>query len=276
MPMPFPIAGPGGAAVPNLPTDYSDLVACWNFGHTDSFDPDTSAVAVNNLIASPADAAAQSDYNLERGDGSTSTTYPSNNGNGLVFDGGDYLGLAGSNTALLRDLHKDAATWSWLARVWLPTYSSGNNPILATVATGADHGVLALFQVNGTGKFYLGVYNGNNATSAGFSSDSALTTGIWTTIGMSVEINGTSFFYQDGYLQVGSSDTFTATVSASATAASYDLKIGAYGNAGTKAQSGLIVAAMVLSDEALSKSRMDAIAADFVDNDRFMTNAALP
>jgi hypothetical protein len=68
----------------------------------------------SNIIASPADGAGQTDYDMVRGSSSSaSTDDPAFNGTAndpaayWSFDGGDYLSLAsGTNTSFLNGLHK--------------------------------------------------------------------------------------------------------------------------------------------------------------------------
>jgi hypothetical protein len=72
-----------------------------------------SGITLNNLVTVPADGAAQSDYNLQFGDGTTTTTYPTFSGTPgsesakLTLDGGDFLTLVGDNTPFFNNLHKN-------------------------------------------------------------------------------------------------------------------------------------------------------------------------
>ncbi len=71
-----------------------------------------------NLVAAPADGAAQTDYDFYRGDGATGTTYPTFNGSGAAaywsFDGGDFFKLkSGVNPAFLAGLHKTSGGSDW-------------------------------------------------------------------------------------------------------------------------------------------------------------------
>lgn len=69
-----------------------------------------SGTLLKNLVETPADGALQTDYDMQLGDGVTSTTYPqfiTDNGNKhLLFDGNDYISLLGNNTEFLNAIHK--------------------------------------------------------------------------------------------------------------------------------------------------------------------------
>lgn len=77
-----------------------------------------------NLVATPADGAAKTDYDFFTGNGATATTYPAFNGSAgsaasyWSFDGGDYFSLkSGANSAFLNALHKTTGGADWWAAI---------------------------------------------------------------------------------------------------------------------------------------------------------------
>lgn len=123
-----------------------------------------------NLIASPADGAAQTAYDFYLGaDGLASTNDPTFNGTAgdaaayWGFDGGDFFQIAGGNTALLRDAHKTtggpAITVGWAFK----TPSSLSNFFgMGTAGATADHG-FRLFSLGGGDDFRWYQTTGLNA-----------------------------------------------------------------------------------------------------------------
>ena len=90
-----------------------------------------SGTTWSNLVASPADGAAKTDYDFYTGDGATSSTYPTFNGtagNAAAYwstDGGDYFNLkSGTNTAFLNGLHKTTGGSDF----WLALTFSADSP----------------------------------------------------------------------------------------------------------------------------------------------------
>src|SRR5262245_47416524 len=83
-----------------------------------------------NLEATPADGEAQSAYNYQFGDGSTSSTYPTFTGSAgspaayFAMDGGDYFRGTSTFTQFLKDLHKNSDGASWWAAMAFRTPSS--------------------------------------------------------------------------------------------------------------------------------------------------------
>lgn len=86
--------GSGGGGT-DLQSDVPSTCYCMEASRTNSYSG--SGVTWSNNIAAPADGSAQTDFDVYRGDGATSSTYPAFNGTagtpGAYFsnDGGDYF-----------------------------------------------------------------------------------------------------------------------------------------------------------------------------------------
>lgn len=121
-----------------------------------------------NLIASPADGAAQTAYDFYLGANGTATTddptFTGTAGNAAAYfslDGGDYFKLKGANPTLLNNLHKTTSgnAW-WLAFAFQTGPSITQDTFFATADASFDHGIemriegsprkLVLRQFNGT------------------------------------------------------------------------------------------------------------------------------
>lgn len=77
-----------------------------------------TGTAVNNLVASPADGSAKSDYNFTL-TGGTFTGTAGDSAAYMAFDGSTYLTITGGNTALLNALQNDAGSdffWYFVGR----------------------------------------------------------------------------------------------------------------------------------------------------------------
>ena len=75
-----------------------------------------------NIVTAPADGEGQTEYDFYRGvDADAESDSPTFNGSAgansaneyFSFDGGDYLTLAGLNTAFIHSLHKEDAAFTW-------------------------------------------------------------------------------------------------------------------------------------------------------------------
>ncbi|HEY8191003.1 MAG TPA: hypothetical protein VIG74_01160 [Alphaproteobacteria bacterium] len=103
-----------------------------------------------NLIAAPADGAAQTDYDFYLGATNSATTDdPTFNGSAgnpaayFSFDGGDRFSIkSGSNTSFLNSLHKTTggADWTCVAALYTNNVSAAN-PIINTQSTASDVGM---------------------------------------------------------------------------------------------------------------------------------------
>lgn len=102
-----------------------------------------SGQAVNNIITSPADGAAQSAYNFYRGfTNSSEASDPTFNGVAgaktssefFSFDGtNDIMTLAGANTTFIDSFHRDSAQFSILMWIRTPTsYGGSDHALLGT------------------------------------------------------------------------------------------------------------------------------------------------
>ena len=96
-----------------------------------------SGTTWSNLVASPADGAAKTDYDFYTGDGATSSTYPTFNGTAgnaaayWSFDGGDYFRKKdGVITDFLQRIHNYGLAGKGFWAVW-----AGNIPTPASIAS---------------------------------------------------------------------------------------------------------------------------------------------
>lgn len=141
-----------------------------------------SGTVLNNLVTIPADGSLQAAYNIQRGDGSTTTTYPSFVGTAgspaalLNFDGGDYLTLIGNNTEFLNNLGRtDLAQAFTLIMVFDTIINHTNTQVLMTTRNGStEFGVQASISATEILTFNQ---RGNTGSSASVLSSSAVPTG---------------------------------------------------------------------------------------------------
>lgn len=104
-----------------------------------------------NIIASPSDGAAQTDYDMNRGaSNSSSSDDPTFNGTAndpaayWSFDGGDYFSLAsGTNTALLSGMHKSTggSPVTIIMALKAPTSYSATGALFATTTASSAEGL---------------------------------------------------------------------------------------------------------------------------------------
>ncbi|MBU0800813.1 MAG: hypothetical protein KKA05_07385, partial [Alphaproteobacteria bacterium] len=133
----------------------------------------------HNMIISPADGAAQTDYDFYRGNGASSNTYPTFNGSAgsaaayWSCDGGDYFALqSGTNTAFLNNLHKTTGGTDWWF-AFTTRQPDGPARIFFATAEGATQNGIRLLSTT-TELLTSGQGNGatfNNATGPAFPVD---------------------------------------------------------------------------------------------------------
>lgn len=199
-----------GGSVSALDTMVLDIDA------TQSASYSGSGTDVLNLVASPADGSAQSAYDFTRGNGSTSSTFPTFNGSAgsasayWSFDGGDYFLNKNSFTDMVTpyNMHKSGASGQkWWAAI---AYRSGGATLSALFGTGwtsADIGSYLymdpdgnkiLYRVNGstlTGVNFNGAVNNYTNSSDNIiivSADMSLTTNnvrMWVNSGTGVTVS---------------------------------------------------------------------------------------
>jgi hypothetical protein len=138
----------------------------------------------SNLAPSPADGAAQTDYDFHLGADNTATTddpafngIPGNPAAYFSFDGGDRFSLkSGSNTAFLNNLHKTTggADWTCVAALYTNNVSVAN-PIMNTQNASTDPGLRC--QINAS-EFPSHSQRGSTATVTADSNPAAIPTGM--------------------------------------------------------------------------------------------------
>lgn len=143
----FKKLGSGGGGGGTLQDDVPSTCFCIESSNNTSYGG--SGVTFANNIASPADGTAQTDWDLYRGDGSTSSTYPTFNGSagspGAYFsnDGGDYFKskqASDVSVGFMNKIHRtDDTNGFWLAFSWRFS-SAATNHIISNGNATADYG----------------------------------------------------------------------------------------------------------------------------------------
>lgn len=93
-------------------------------------------------------------YDFNRGDGSTSSTFPTFNGtvgalSGSEFwglDGGDFFTYDSANETWMNALHKDNQSWSLATWFYAPSSLTASIEHFSTTPGGANHGIMARHQ----------------------------------------------------------------------------------------------------------------------------------
>jgi len=232
---------------PQAPLVSHDLVAWYDFADSACFS--SGSVTISNL-------SGDTSYNLRKGDGVTSTTYPSVVANGASVDGGDYISIA-SNTTGIQAWHKANAAFTWFFALYINTLSTYNY-LMSTGAGSSDIGMG--FYINSSGALVLRANDGSFPPSLDVTTGGALSTGAWNFFGLSLDETGNGFFRdENGALPVGGSDTFSAAYTApSASSATDNLHVLA-DNGNNVLPSGGILGFLALYDAALSATELDLL-----------------
>lgn len=267
-------SGGGGGAITT-----ANLVLSLDAGNATSYGG--SGQVWNNTVVTPADSAAQTDYNFDLGSGTGSSTsdpvFTGSAGSGSAywaFAGGEYFGmsLGVTSTAFLKALHKTGAKFTLEAWVYHPGAAGSNiNPVFSSGASdqgGADMSRGVIFADFGTLNTVNGKHNcvrvkqdsgGTNALAK--EGDTALGTG-WHMLACSVDGTGAanSFLYTDGALDpVGGSSTWNGTFSSPGTSdPANPPKVGDRGDTGFKLPNGSRLAIFRAYNTNLSQAQLDA------------------
>lgn len=111
----------------------------------------TSGQTWENQIESPADGAAQTDYDFYLGaDGSASTDDPTFDTDKFTFDGGDHFQIVSGNTPLLDDWHHNASGSDWWIAMAFQLNSVTGQQFLFATNYGAVAADGAHIRANGT------------------------------------------------------------------------------------------------------------------------------
>lgn len=260
--IPMPIGGASGGSAANFNSPVTrGLVANWSMPSLDTFDSGTSAVNVNSLVASPADGSSQTDNRLQRGDGSTSTTYPAITCNTADFDGGDWLTKAAANTTFYNSLHKDNAAFTIWAYMKFASSDPTARAIAATANSGGGGHIGIRFGKTSANKLAFYQYNGSSEVTIAIG-DSTLTLGNYQFFALSYDETSGGFFRVDkAYSQVSASDTFaTAYTSPSTSNATYKFTLAALSDAGLSPwPSGSALVAAGIHNVSLTATECDQI-----------------
>lgn len=173
-------------------------------------------------------------------------------------DGGDFFTKATANDAYLNGLHKDAATWSFVAAVFVPDLAGVVGVFSTCTASAGTIG--AIVDLNATENLRYRVGNGVSVTTVHTSTATA-TVGAWNVVGFSISENGGasgSFSYVNG-----TATTFNASVaSPSSSDASTVATFGALNGGGSNiVPNGFRFGAAAMFSTALTTANFDAIRA---------------
>lgn len=177
-----------------------------------------------------------------------------------ALDGGDFFVYDTTNESWMQTIHQNAAIFSALVAVYVPDLST-TAAICGTHTGSNDFGFS--IELSSAERPVLNV--GDGSQSFTFVGDTALTTGAWNILGMSITEAGgdASFMYLNGaYNQVSASNTFNASFTASVgNNANSAFTIGARGADGSAAlPSGSRIAALGFwQGTALSKANFDTL-----------------
>lgn len=158
----FPIAYLGNSSIDVLDSVISSV--CCDLDATISDSYGGSGQTWANLIASPADGAAQTGYDFFLGaDGSSSTDDPAFTGSAgdsaafFAMDGGDrFKSKAITNTVAMKNAHRTDVSGTWVAMAMLPKSAAhwwGNNHSGGTAGvrlTGSTGNLSTFFESNGS------------------------------------------------------------------------------------------------------------------------------
>lgn len=271
------VYGGGGGGGGSITT--ANLVLSLDAGSTVSYSG--SGQVWNNTVTSPADSAAQTDYNFDLGSGTGSSasdpTFTGTAGDGAAywaFAGSEYFGLSlgATSTTFLKGLHKTGAKFTLEAWVYHPGTTGGNiNPVFSSGASdqgGADVSRGVIFADFGTLNTANGKHNcvrvkrdSSGANALAKEGDTALSTG-WHMLACSVDGTGAanSFLYTDGALDpVGGVSTWDGTFSSPGSSDPTNApKIGDRGDGVFKLPNGSRLAIFRAYNTNLSQSQLDA------------------
>jgi hypothetical protein len=230
-----------------------------------------SGITLNNLVVAPADGSAQSAYNLQFGNGSTSSTYPTFSGTAgsqsakLTFDGGDHLTLVGSNTSFLNNIHKTTGGSAFTVVLFFETLidkGASSQIMFATRNASADKGVTGY--LNGSEAMRLDQRGDDGTTSSPAPSITA-TLGSSTYLGYGCSANGAldssyrSVFWSESTTGVTNTTVYRTTTSDSAQKLHFMAQATSTGNVA----SGTILKSIAMFNTRLSNSEMASVVAEY-------------
>lgn len=185
----------------------------------------------------------------------TGTAGRRSSGEYFALDGGDYFTLAGSNPAVLRDLHKAGARASIACMIWPGSFPTNQGILGTSAANSANHG----FEIRlpTTGKPNL-VTRGGGSVPINKTAAQSTTAARWNFVGLSFDEAGgaTASAWQVNE----TTELFNgAATSPSAADASYPLQIGASGNGATIMVASSRIAFMAIWDVPIGVGALSAL-----------------
>lgn len=217
-----------------------------------------------NLIAAPADGAAQTAYDFYRGDGATSTTYPTFNGSAgsaaayWSFDGGDYFKIkSGTNTAFLNNLHKTTGGSGnfWIAAALHKTDNTWGTQALFSNVGGAANYKGIEFSTLSTEDFYFAQSNGAGGTSS-YTSPGVQTSGDYVVI-----YSNSTTGYVRLWLNSATATEQALSFAAGTEDAAFPARIGSWGDDTRFLNSETRIYSLALGNEYLDNTKAGALIA---------------
>jgi hypothetical protein len=223
---------------------------------------------VANLVATPADGFSSASYNwvlgLTTSAGSDDPTFNGAAGGMSAAqyfstDGGDLFSLAGSNTTWLDGLHKAGATGT--LAFWV--YLTGTTVLFGTADQNNRPGVFFRVTTGGSPELNFAIFNATGSATGANTSTTVPATGTWAFVAVSFAegvSNGSFYYVNGGFAQVGGSNTFTLSYTSPSSSAAFrkaallDYGAGPVG----PAPSGTRLAQAMLWNRALTKAELDA------------------
>lgn len=136
-----------------------------------------------------------------------------------ALDGNDYASF--TNDTFMNGLHKDAATWSIIAAVYVPNLA-GVAGVFSTCSSGATT-IGAAFELTSTEQIRYRVGNGSSLAAI-HTSTAAATASAWNVVGLSISENGGasgSFSYVNGTAATFNANITSPSSSNASTAATF-------------------------------------------------------
>jgi hypothetical protein len=206
-----------------------------------------------NMVVSPSDGSAQSDYDMTIGSGVT------HDGSGFSMDGTANSRMrVASNTAFFEDIHKSTGTTDFWIAMTINLPASGDQQILFATNTGGagDSGLRAMSN-GGAGVLFL--QQGNGTTNTNANCGGTLNNTGEHTIIISREGAGTNTRH---WIDTDTASDVSHTYNTSTAAASGLATTGATADNGTTIDSGGIITSFAMGDGYLDNTRAAAIRAN--------------
>jgi len=180
------------------------------------------------------------------------------------FDGTQFFTYTTSNPSWVNALHKAGAQYSLIVWMYLGSTASESFHFHDHNTTAGDIGVDFGIGSGAAGKQHVNVRKGSAGSALNKSADTAMSTGAWHMLGLSIDEAGgaVSFFYRDGsYDQVSTSNTFNAAYTTPSTSAASNTLHAASNGAGGQIypNTNRMAGIMAWQGVVLTKANMDTL-----------------